>query len=86
MKLPQLTTDQRKNVQRGIENLRKVAKTHEDIARGMKVDALPKIWVSFPWGKPGAPPSKAYADTSSKERRKAFKGGYGVSHILAKRE
>lgn len=61
----------KKNIEKGIKAMKKVIETHEDVDRAMK---HPKLgWISFIWGEKGNA-SKDYA------------GGYGVSHILAKRD
>ena len=75
----------KRNIERGITALRRVAKTKKDEPRGMRAEFMPEAWVAFPWGVPGKAPSKSYADSTPRERHKAFAKGYGVAHILAKR-
>lgn len=58
------------NIANGKKAMQKVIDTHEDAENAMYRDDVGDI--TFVWGKPG--------------RGKNFKGGYGVSHIIAKHE
>lgn len=60
----------RQNIINGIEAMKTVIETQQDIDRAMR---HPKLgWISFIWGRKG-------------NKQKSFAGGYGISHIIAKR-
>lgn len=85
---PQWTMEE--NIRHGIEAMNVVRNSHTDVQHAMYRNDIG--WISFPWGTPGqAPPAdlKKWWDSlsSETERRAApYKSGYGVSHIIAKRD
>ena len=59
----------KRNIQSGLDAIERVLRTKSDVLGAMNHEQLGSI--SFLWGKPGDPSKK-------------YKGGYGISHILAK--
>lgn len=79
------------NIQRGREAMKRVIARHVDEPRAMYRKNVG--WVSFPWGRPGTPPPIFQTDEAAltwwqslPNKFALFSGGYGVSHILAKRD
>lgn len=84
-----LTTEE--NIRRGREAMKRVISRHVDEPRAMYRKNLG--WISFPWGTPGKQPPTFKTDKemlewwqSLPDRFALFGGGYGVSHIIAKRD
>lgn len=81
------------NIKRGLEGVRSVISTHQD---SMNVMYRKNIgWISFPWGSAGTPPptdtealQKWWHDlpTEADRRGAPFRNGWGLAHIIAKRD
>lgn len=63
------TRSEEQNIHDGLKAIEKVESTHKDVVNAMNVDGIGNI--DIVWGTPG--------------KGAKFKGGYGLSHILAKR-
>lgn len=80
------------NMRNGIDAMQRALGGKEDVEHAMYRKDIG--WISFVWGEPGCAPPEGEDELrrwwaslgSEKERRRApYRGGYGLSHIVAKR-
>lgn len=79
------------NIRRGMEAMKRIISRHVDEPRAMFRQNLG--WITFPWGEPGDPPPVFASEKETlawwkglASRFELFSGGYGISHIIAKRD
>lgn len=81
------------NVKRGLDAVHSVITTHQDVMNVMYRKNIG--WISFPWGNAGTPPPadpqalrEWWDNLGSEENQRSapFRGGGGLSHIIAKRD